>query len=193
MASHIYFVHSTKLSICSWPTSCAWLGGSTVPCGSIPMVSRTRSWLSECIPEHYHQVSHRLYIFQESSLYTWLWCLVSYSLFPGSFSSWNYSMSLATAYPASIYRRRALGLSVKPTAPPSLWIAALFSPGDWSIVSSSSGRWCTQLGISGIFQDVSSADWLSLPERELALIFIGGRLRWCILIIRGRWCYIISI
>ena len=44
------------------------------------------------------------------------------------FPSWNSSITLATSGPATIQRRRALGLSVSPTAPPSPFDAGIILP-----------------------------------------------------------------
>ena len=53
------------------------------------------------------------------TLAVWSWWCVSTLLFSGIADFSNSPITLATSGPAIIHRRRALGFSVRPTAPPS--------------------------------------------------------------------------
>ena len=74
-------------------------------------------------------------ILGERGLHTW--CLIMMMCVLSPPQCWwpcrNTSMALATSGPAIIQRSRALGLSVRPTAPPSPMINALFCSCAWSI------------------------------------------------------------
>ncbi len=67
------------------------------------------------------------------TLVVWSWWRVSTLPPQWCCWSWNSSITLATSGPATIQRRRALGLSVRPTAPPSPLTWALFCSCAWSI------------------------------------------------------------
>jgi len=112
----------TKLSHCTWPTLCARWTASTAPGGAtisfVSTTSRSRLSSSDEFPKSSITYTDCTFLRKAvCALADWSWCFVSCDRFSGSAASWNSSMSLSISDPASIHRRRALGLSVRPTAP----------------------------------------------------------------------------
>ena len=137
------FVLSTRHSFvnvwnCCWPILCAFLTASTADGSAISLLSRTsRSSLSSSngLPSSSITLTSEQTSFLNTfcTLAVWSWWSTSFRLPMSWCASSKSSISATTSGPATIHRRRAIGLFLRPTAPPSLLMEALFCSCAWSM------------------------------------------------------------
>ena len=114
-----------------WPIFCAFLTATTAYESAISLLSRTtRSSFSSLngLPSSSITLTSEQISFLNAfcTLADWSWWSTSSHLPMNWCASSKSSISTATLGPATNQPRRALGLSVRPTAPPSLLMQALF-------------------------------------------------------------------
>ena len=122
---------------CSWPIFFTFLTVSTATGPAIPLCQGQSDpcFFLDGVAKLFYYADKGADILGERGLHTWCMIMMTCVLSPPQCwrPSRNYSMALATSGPAIIQRSRALGLSVRPTAPPSPLINALFCSCTWSI------------------------------------------------------------